>query len=83
MNYDSLTEDMQTYMLRTDQPYLAKIPELIQQGIIRIYNNAKDIGFELYYTANLVANNFLIVKPGKFKYCGRKREQGFSTRKNL
>lgn len=67
MNYNSLIEDMQTYMLRTDQPYLAKIPQLIQQGIIRIYNNAKDIGFELYYTTNLVANNFLIDKPGKWQ----------------
>lgn len=67
MNYNSLIQDMQTYMLRTDQPYLAKIPELIQQGIIRIYNNAKDIGFELYYTTNLMANNFLIDKPGNWQ----------------
>ena len=67
MNYNSLIEDMQTYMLRTDQPYLAKIPQLIQQGIIRIYNNAKDIGFELYYTVNLAANNFLIDKPAKWQ----------------
>ena len=67
MNYNSLVQDMQTYMLRTDQPYLAKIPELIQQGIIRIYNNAKDIGFELYYTTNLGANNFLINKPANWQ----------------
>jgi hypothetical protein len=67
MNYNTLIDDMQTYMLRTDQPYLAKIPELIQQGIIRIYNNAKDIGFELYYTVNVVPNAFLIPKPGNWQ----------------
>lgn len=67
MNYNSLVQDMQTYMLRTDQPYLAKIPDLIQQGIIRIYNNAKDIGFELYYTTNLGANSFLINKPANWQ----------------
>lgn len=48
MNYDELVSDLQTYMLRTDEPYVDKIPDFIQQGIIRIYNNAKDIGFEMY-----------------------------------
>ena len=67
MNYNTLTDDMQTYMLRTDQPYLAKIPELIQQGIIRIYNNAKDIGFELYYDVNIANNAFLIPKPDNWQ----------------
>ena len=67
MNYNTLIDDMQTYMLRTDQPYLAKIPELIQQGIIRIYNNAKDIGFELYYDVNIANNAFLIPKPDNWQ----------------
>lgn len=34
---------MKTYMLRTDPPYVTKIPDLIQQDIIRVYNNAKDL----------------------------------------
>ena len=67
MNYATLTSDLQTYMLRTDKPYLAKIPDIIEQGIIRIYNNAKDIGFELYYTFNLAQNEFLITKPGNWR----------------
>lgn len=72
MNYNSLIEDMQTYMLRTDQPYLRKIPELIQQGIIRIYNNAKDIGFEIteYFDNNnsiLAAGTYRLTKPGNWQ----------------
>jgi len=67
MNYATLTSDLQTYMLRTDVPYLAKLPDIIQQGIIRIYNNAKDIGFEQYYTFNLAQNNFLVTKPGNWQ----------------
>ena len=41
MDYTTLTSDMQTYMLRSDAPYVTKIPDLIRQGIIRVYNNAK------------------------------------------
>jgi len=67
MNYATLTSDLQTYMLRTDAPYLAKLPDIIQQGIIRIYNNAKDIGFEQYYTFNLAQNDFLVTKPGNWQ----------------
>jgi len=56
MNYNSLVSDLQVYMLRTDQPYLAKIPDIIQQGIIRVYNNVNDIGFELSYTVEFSQN---------------------------
>lgn len=47
MTYEGLANDLSLYMLRTDQPFIAKIPDLIQQGIIRVYNNAKDLGFEI------------------------------------
>ena len=47
MNFNSLVLDLQHYMVRYDQPYIDKIPDLIQQGIIRIYNKAKDLGFEI------------------------------------
>lgn len=68
MNYNALILDLQTYMLRTDMPYLAKIPDIIGQGIIRIYNNAKDIGFELFYQpAPLAINQFVVVKPGDWR----------------
>lgn len=63
MTYQSLTADMSTYMLRTDQPFIAKLPDLIEQGIIRVYNNAKDIGFEITTQLNLVANRAILNKP--------------------
>ena len=67
MNYLGLVNDLQTYTLRTDTPYITKIPDIIQQGIIRIYNTAKDIGFELMYTTNLDQNTYLINKPGNWR----------------
>lgn len=65
MNYASLESDLQTYMLRTDTPYVTKIPDIIEQGILRIYNNANDIGFELLYQPQALAiNQFIVAKPG-------------------
>lgn len=63
MNYNTLTSDLQTYMLRTDVPYVDKIPEIIEQGIIRIYNNAKDIGFE----KTSYFSNRTVVKRGEYR----------------
>lgn len=67
MNYTSLILDMQTYMLRTDNPYVAKIPDLIEQGIIRVYNNAKDLGFEISTQTALQANRNLLNKPSNWR----------------
>jgi hypothetical protein len=66
MNYSSLTDDLLTYTLRTDPPYVTKIPDIIQQAIIRIYNTANDIGFELIYNSNLPQNDYLIGKPNNW-----------------
>lgn len=66
MNYASLISDLQTYTLRTDPPYITKIPDIIQQAIIRIYNTASDIGFELIYISDLLQNSYLIDKPGNW-----------------
>lgn len=67
MNYTSLTSDMQTYMLRSDDPFIAKIPDLVQQGIIRVYNNAKDLGFEIITTfRDIPAGTFILNKPGNW-----------------
>lgn len=67
MNYASLTDDMTLYMLRTDTPYVTKIPDLIEQGIIRIFNNAKDIGFEIFVRIDNDQSNFLFNKPGNWR----------------
>lgn len=68
MTYEGLANDLTLYMLRTDQPFIAKLPDLIQQGIIRIYNNAKDLGFEIVTDINnIVAGTTVIAKPGNWK----------------
>ncbi len=54
-------------MLRTDNPYVAKIPDLIEQGIIRVYNNAKDLGFEISTQTVLQANRNLLNKPSNWR----------------
>ena len=67
MTYEGLANDLSLYMLRTDQPFVAKIPDLIQQGIIRVYNNAKDLGFEIITTfRNIPAGTFILNKPGNW-----------------
>ena len=68
MTYEGLANDLTLYMLRTDQPFVAKLPDLIQQGIIRVYNNAKDLGFEIVIRIdNVVAGTTVIAKPGNWR----------------
>lgn len=70
MTYQGLANDLSLYMLRTDQPFVAKIPDLIQQGIIRVYNNAKDLGFGIRYelvTDNGAIGTSSVRKPGNWR----------------
>lgn len=68
MNYNSLVLDLQYYMIRTDETYVNKIPDLIQQGIIRIYNKAKDLGFEITQQfRNIAAGQSTLQKPGNWR----------------
>lgn len=68
MTYEGLANDLSLYMLRTDQPFVAKIPDLIQQGTIRVYNNAKDLGFEIRTEiVNNTVDSSSIRKPGNWR----------------
>lgn len=67
MNYQSLSNDLTLYMLRTDQPFIGKIPDLIQQGIIRIYNNAKDLGFEINTALDIERERNTLNKPANWR----------------
>lgn len=68
MTYEGLANDLTLYMLRTDQPFVAKLPDLIQQGIIRVYNNAKDLGFEIRTEiVNNTVGSSTIRKPGNWR----------------
>ena len=46
MNYASLVDQIKAYANRSDSFFVAAIPNFINQGINRIYYQAKDIGFE-------------------------------------
>jgi hypothetical protein len=68
MTYQNLIQDLSTYMLRTDEPFMAKRPDLVQQGVIRVYNNAKDLGFEITTRIdNVVAGISQINIPGNWR----------------
>jgi len=68
LTYPILIESLQTYMLRTDAPFVDQIPYLIQQGIIRVYNNAKDLGFEIRTEiVNNTVGTSTIRKPGNWR----------------
>jgi len=67
MNFNSLKLDLQHYMVRYDEPYINKLNDLIQQGIIRVYNKAKDIGFEIITThRNIAAGTISLPMPANW-----------------
>lgn len=59
MNYTTLTNQIKNYANRTDTFFVNSIPDFINQGINRIYYEAKDIGFE----KTTPASNFNIGQP--------------------
>ena len=68
LNYGVLERNLQTYMLRTDQPFVDEIPYLIERGVIRVYNNAKDLGFEIRTEiVNNTVGSSSIRKPGNWR----------------
>jgi len=67
MNYNSLRLQIQNYSNRTDQFFIDQIPDFINQGVNRIYSEAKSIGFEKVLNGNLVLNNPLLAKPADWK----------------
>jgi hypothetical protein len=67
MDYNSLTAQIQQYAKRTDQFFIDQIPNFIDQGINRIYSEAKSIGFETVVNNNLTANSSSLAKPANWK----------------
>ena len=58
MNYTTLTEQIKSYANRKDAAFNAQIPNFIEQGINRIYSEAKNIGFEIITNVNLKVLNW-------------------------
>ncbi len=67
MNYTTLTEQIKSYANRNDALFNAQIPNFIEQGINRIYSEAKNIGFEVTTTGDIALNNTTINKPPNWR----------------
>ncbi|MCP4264858.1 MAG: hypothetical protein GY777_04660 [Candidatus Brocadiaceae bacterium] len=67
MNYTTLTEQIKSYANRTDALFNAQIPNFIEQGINRIYSEAKNIGFEVTKIGDIAMSNTTIDKPANWR----------------
>ena len=67
MNYTTLTEQIKSYANRKDAAFNAQIPNFIEQGINRIYSEAKNIGFEIIITGDVLENATSIDKPANWR----------------
>ena len=68
MDYNSLTQQIQNYSNRTDPFFIDQIPDFINQGVSRIYSEARSIGFQkITGAAFVIPNNDLIPKPVDWK----------------
>jgi hypothetical protein len=69
MDYASLTIQIQNYANRSDDFFIAQIPNFITQGITRIYSEARSIGFQKIQDGNPVfaINTATITKPNDWK----------------
>lgn len=69
MDYASLTLQIQNWANRTDTLFTDQIPNFINQGISRIYSEAKSIGFQKIQNGNptFTQNDPLITKPNDWR----------------
>lgn len=67
MTYDSLTADVQSYLERTDQSTIEKIPTFIMLAEQIIASEIKFIGNLTVNTFNLTANDPVIEKPARWR----------------
>lgn len=63
MSYDSLVEQIQNYVYRTDEQFLAAIPVFIQNAHSRIYRDAKDLGEQKYFRDSFIDGSPIVTKP--------------------
>ncbi len=63
MDYNTLTKQIQSYANRDDAAFIEQIPNFIEQGINRLYSEAKNIGWEVVITGDVVLNATTVPKP--------------------
>jgi hypothetical protein len=67
MTYDSLVDDIQTYLERTDQQTLDKIPQFIMLAEQIIASEIKFLGNLVVVTSNMVQAANVIAKPARWR----------------
>lgn len=67
MTYDSLVDDIQTYLERTDQATLDKIPQFIMLAEQIIASEIKFLGNLVVVTSNMVQAENVIAKPARWR----------------
>lgn len=67
MDYNTLTKQIQSYANRDDAAFIEQIPNFIEQGINRLYSEAKNIGFEVTTTGDIAINDTAIAKPPNWR----------------
>ena len=63
MNYTTLTDQIKAYANRDNEAFIEQIPNFIQQGIDRLYSEAKNIGFEIVLIGDVNINQNQVDKP--------------------
>ena len=67
MDYDSLTRQIKDYSNRTDEFFLNQIPDFINQGVSRIYSEARSIGFQKIVNGSTASNTPILNNPNDWK----------------
>lgn len=67
MNYTTLTDQIKAYANRDNPAFIEQIPNFIQQGIDRLYSEAKNIGFEIVLIGDVDNSQNEINKPANWR----------------
>ena len=67
MTYDSLVTDIQTYVERDDEPFIAQIPRFIMLAENRLAREIRGLGSMEFVSANLSVDNPVLAKPTRWR----------------
>lgn len=67
MNYSSLVTDIQSYMERTDTPFVNQIPRFIMMAENRIAADLKGLGYLQVEQSTFIPNNSTVQKPAYWR----------------
>lgn len=67
MTYNTLVNQIISYLNRSDQSTLDQIPNFISQAEQRIARESKNIGLEVYVLGNFIPSNPFLQKPSRWR----------------